>query len=269
MHPLFRPVTPRIWTSLALVGSAGLSVATPLAADGLHHLDGPETVWLAQAEGGEGGEAGAVAAAPEDAGYLASLGFIQGHLRVGLALYEEDRGDMAITHMKHPQDEIYADLAPLLAARGADGFDEELSALALAVEGGATVTEAQAAFADVVTEISEAREGFAPRLQLDALVIMLRTAADEFSVGIVDGQVAELHEYQDAWGFVQVARDWSAELAQSDDPTVTAAAAKVLEALADADTAFSTLAPEGAVTGTADILYGTAARVELAALSVK
>lgn len=269
--PLSRTPTPRLWTSLALVGSAaGMVAAAPVIADTLQ--SGPETIWLAQAEGGEGGEggeAGAVAAAPEDAGYLAALGFVEGHLRAGLALYTEGRADMAITHMKHPQDEIYADLAPQLEQRGAEGFAPQLTALATTVETGAPVADAQAAFDAIVTEITEAGEGIAPRMQFDALAIILRTAADEYAVGVVDGTIAELHEYQDAWGFVQSAKARAAELALSDDPTVAAAAAKVTAALAEADTAFAALAPDGPVSGSADILYGAAARIELAALSVK
>jgi hypothetical protein len=262
------PSSPRLWTSLALLGSAAGLTVTPATADTLLVASSPDRIWLAQAEGGEGGEAGAVAAAPADAGYVASLGFVQGHLRVGLALYQEGQADMAISHMKHPQDEIYADLAPQLAAHGAAGFADELTALATAVEAGAPVAEAEAAFAAITAEIKEARETVAPRQQLDAMAIMVRTAADEFALGVVDGKVAELHEYQDAWGFVQTAREWSVDLMLSTDPAVSAAAGKVLEALSQAEAAFDTLAPEGAVTGTPDILYGAAAQIEFAALAV-
>ena len=263
----------RRWTSLALAGTAIGFVAAPLQAQDFNaQTGGPDRIWLAQAEGGEGGEggeAGAVAEKENDAAYVAALGFVEGHLRVGVALYEADLPDMAITHMKHPQDEIYTALAPQLAERGAEAFDTQLTALALAVEGGASVEDVQAAFAAVLHEVEEASTATTEKAQLEALVIMTRTAAEEFSIGVVDGAIANLHEYQDAFGFLQTVRTRAATLAMSSDASVAAAAAKVTAAVDATDAAFAGLDPQGAVPGTADILFGAAAQMEFAVLSVK
>ena len=269
-HPDFRPKQPRRWTGLALAGTALTLAAAPLRAQELHlNQAGPELLWLAQAEGGEGGEAGVVVEQDDDAAYLAALGFIEGHLRAGVALYEAGLADMAITHMKHPQDEIYANLAPQLAERGAEAFDLQLTALAAAVETGGSVQDVQAAFAAVLHEVEEASEATPPRMQLEALALITRTAAEEYVIGVVDGQIAELHEYQDAWGFIQTVRARAAGLAESEDDAVAAAAAKIATALTDAETAFAGLAPEGAAPGTADILFGAAAQIEFAVLAIK
>ena len=264
-------ISPRRWTGLALAGTAISLAAVPLQAQDMVPT-GPDRIWLAQAEGGEGGEggeSGVIAERDDDAGYVAALGFIEGHLRVGVALYEAGQAEMAITHMKHPQDEIYADLAPLLAERGAEAFDTQLTTLASAVESGASVEEVQAAFAAVLHEVEEATEATSPKMQLDALVLMTRTAAEEYAIGVVDGQIGNLHEYQDAWGFVQAVRARATELANSPDASVAAAALKVTETLTPVDAIFAGLAPEGAVPGTADVLFGAAAQMEFAVLAVK
>ena len=260
--------SPRRWTSLAIAGTAISFAAAPLQAQDLLH-NGPDRIWLAQAEAGEGGEAGILAERDDDAAYVAALGFIEGHLRVGVALYEAGQADMAITHMKHPQDEIYVALAPQLAERGAPAFDTQLTALAEAVENGAPVDQVQAAFAAVLHEIEEARVVISPGKQLDALVLLTRTAAEDYAIGVVDHAIANLHEYQDAWGFVQTVRARAAELALSSDASVAAAAVKVIEALTAVDAAFAGIAPEGAMPGAADLLFGAAAQMEFAVLSVK
>ena len=258
----------RRWTSLALAGTAISFVAPPLQAEDLQSI-GPDRIWLAQAEGGEGGEAGATVVHGDDAAYVAALGYIEGHLRVSVALYEAGQAEMAITHMKHPQDEIYADLAPQLAERGATAFDTQLAALATAVEAGASVDEVQAAFAAVLQEIDEASAATPPKMQLDALVLMTRTAAGDYAIGVVDGAVAQLHEYQDALGFMQAVRARATALAGTSDASVAAAALKVTAALTPVDAAFAGLAPDGAVPGAADVLFGAAAQMEFATIAVK
>ena len=276
-----RPAQPRLWRSFALAGAAALVSTAPLAADTMAKHDQTAMgakLWLAQAtteggEGGEGGEAGAAAApAAEDAatGYLPMLLLIEGHLQVGVALYRDGKPDLAITHMKHPKDEIYTELEAELTEYGAAGFATELDSLAAAVEAGKPVAEVDAAFAAVVAKISDAKAkgDTAPRNVFNAIVTTVRIAADEFGIGIVDGKVANLHEYQDAWGFILASKDSATRLAASDDPDVKAAAEKTLAALAEAETAFNGLAPE-AVEGNAFILMSAAAKIELAASRIK
>ena len=52
-----RPVSPRLWGAVALTGAAvGLGAPVPAQAqDASFTLQAPETLWLAQAEGGESG----------------------------------------------------------------------------------------------------------------------------------------------------------------------------------------------------------------------
>ena len=281
-HRIPRAAQPRLWRNIALASAAvAIASAVPLAADTAAKSDYTvmgAKLWLAQeategGEGGEGGESGAVAApAAEDAatGYLPMLLLIEGHLQVGVALYREGKGDLAITHMKHPKDEIYSDLEVELTEYGAAGFADELASLAEAVETGKPVAEVETAFAAVLAKVGDAKTkgDNEPRDVFEAIVSTVRIAADEFAIGIIDGKVANLHEYQDAWGFIYASKDSATRLAASADPDVKAAAEKTLVALAEAETAFNGLVPD-AVEGNAFILQSAAAKIELAASRIK
>lgn len=281
-HRIPRAAQPRLWRNIAMASAAvAIASALPMAADTVakpEYTAMGAKLWLAQAtteggEGGEGGEAGgAVAAAAEDAatGYLPMLLLIEGHLQVGVALYREGRGDLAITHMKHPKDEIYSDLEAKLTEFGAAGFADELESLAAAVETGKPVADVETAFGAVLAKVSDAKAkgDTAPRSVFDAIITTVRIAADEYGIGIVDGKVANLHEYQDAWGFIQASKDSATRLAGSPDPEVKVAAEKALVALAEAETAFNGLTPD-AVEGNAFILQSAAAKIELGAAKIK
>lgn len=216
---------------------------------------------------GEGGEGAALAEGDAAVALLTALGLVEGHLRAGAALYAAGESNLAVTHMKHPGDEIYADLVPMLEAAGAEGFAPELEALAAAVEGRADPAAVAEAESAVMARIEAARQaaGATPYQQARAIEALMRTAAEEYAIGIVDGAVANLHEYQDAWGFVQVAKDQVAKLAG----TSPEAAAAMEEALAPTDAIFPGLVPEGAVEGDAAVLLGAAARIELAGLQLR
>lgn len=220
-------------------------------------------------EGGEGGERGAVAGNPE-ADYLAALGLIEGHLRAALALTEAEQQEMARTHAKHPGDEIYGDLRPGLDAHGAAPFDAELETLADALGSGAPLAEVRAAHAVVVERIAEAREHAAggASARLDAAVQLARIAAEEYQIGVQDGEIANLHEYQDAWGFLQIARDELGQVADGGDQAAAYAAEQMLTQLGTTDPLFPAIVPEGRIEADPSLLWGAAARMEIAALKV-
>jgi len=274
-----RRVRARRLIALGTAAATGLVAAEAIALDrAMPHGDAGGDWRVTQlttsvGEGGEGGESGgADKARDDDARFLADLGLIEGHLRVGIALYEAGEVAMAETHMKHPGDEIYTNLVPHLQERGAEGFSGELAELAGAVEGGAPVAKAREVFGEVLHEIEEAREraGGGGKSRLGAIVIMTRVAADEYAVGVVDGQLANLHEYQDAWGFLQAARGMADELCEMDDQAVREAAETILAQVAETEAAFLGIAPSGMLPAAgASILYGAAARMELASLKVK
>jgi hypothetical protein len=271
--PNTRRVAPRAWVTLTLSGAAlGLTVTGGVAGDVHGPAAAPETLWLAQAttEGGEGGEAGAIAG-DDSVALLTGLGLIEGHLRAGVALYEAGLAEQATSHMKHPQDELYVGLLPLLTKAGAEDFSAELTELSAAVNSGADLARVKEIFAEVQKEIGEGREhaGGGEAAEAAAIVRMLTTAADEYALGVKDGKVLELHEYQDAWGFVEVARALLTHMAGEDDAAEKAFGEKALAALAEADAALPGVSPEGKTLGEASAIYAAAATIELAAYKLK
>ena len=269
-----RTIQPRTWTSLALATTAAALTASAGYAGADITLKAPsETVWLAQAQGGEGGEGGARVdpdAAPDDATYLAALGFMEGHLAAGVALYRAGETTLAKTHTQHPKDEIYPTLAPMMTARGFAGFEGELAALADAVAANAPVSEVEALLETLLKATAAASEiGASDRAQLDALVTLSRTAANEYAVGVVDAKVVDLPEYQDAWGFLKIVKQRAEILSGDGEEDVAKAAKSIVGAVAETETAFGGVAADAPLSAGSDVLFGAAARIEIATLSVK
>ncbi|HEY7765651.1 MAG TPA: hypothetical protein VIB38_11730, partial [Aestuariivirgaceae bacterium] len=220
--------------------------------------------------GGEGGEKAAASMGGDDVRYLTLLGLVEGHLRAGLELYRQGAADMARTHMKHPGDELYADLEPALSARKAAGFGPSLEALAAAVENGKPIAEAEKAFSAVMEEIDKARATIDDLPdELKSLMALIRTAADEYAVGVKEGKVTDPHEYQDAWGFTQTAKAQLAKRSEADRKRLGQSYEQIAGELNKLDAAWPSLVPPDKVTTDASVIYGAAARIEIAALAVK
>jgi hypothetical protein len=271
-----------IVTSTAL--SAGAADAGAQAAEnphaGMSHgVDskgqGPSTAMnhstMMAAEGGEGGE-GSVSAATvvnSDAAYLRQLALMRGHLNVGLDLYRSGEFQAAATHMKHPEDELYAGLVPGFEARGAASFANDLGALATVIEKGGSVEEADAAYEAVLAAIGNAEKAAgAPSAAILGKVIhgLVLTAAKEFDIAVDEGRVVNGHEYQDALGFVRIAQDLMVELANLTDKK------DVLEEihtqLGKIASIWPGVVPPQTIEADPGALYGAAARIELATLGL-
>lgn len=209
------------------------------------------------------------AAELDDADYLLQLGLMRGHLLVGNALFELGEHDAARMHSKHPADELYAALAPSLAARGSAGFAAELDAHAASVAAGDEAAVAQA-YATVVEAIDRTEKIVepSPRLAAQVILLLLREAAREYAVGIVAGKPENPHEYQDAYGFARVALDWSRRSALrlgAGDRRIFERMADKLEAL---DIMWPSLMPPRHVEQSAARLYVAAADMEILALDL-
>lgn len=235
----------------------------------------PEASGEGEGEGaGEGARAGADPAT-DDVAYLTQIGLMRGHLFVGIELFRTGAIDHARTHMKHPEDELYGDVVPAFEARGARGFAAELEALATAVEGDGeadTVETAYKALLDAMAEAEAAvnpatNEQPGPRLQV--IVNLVRTAGDEYAIGVVDGKIVNGHEYQDAYGFTQIAKQIVTSIDDKGDDTLSADLTKIMGLLTDLDVAWPNIVPPETVETEASLLYGAAARIEIIALGYK
>lgn len=241
---------------LCLIALGACSVATQTESNRISPTDTETAV----------GEADLSDPVYSDLAYLKQLGLMRGHLRVGYSLYLDGHLDAAKTHMKHPGSELYADLVPAFKARGVDGFANQLSALAAAVEndrGDTAVERAYAALLDGISsseaEVSVAMDAPAPRLQLAAG--LLKVAAEEYAIGVVDGRLENAHEYQDAYGFTRTALA-VAEGIHAENPTAIEAQQRAIELIDELSPAWPALVPPERVNFRADRIAAAAADIE-------
>lgn len=257
-------------TLAAAVAGAAAVAAPILPQDG--HAPGKALLAAGEGEGeGEGGEGegGEGAALDPEAALMRDLGFMQGHLRAGMALYEA--GDLAAakTHMGHPIKEKYDAVAAPLAARGLGGLKAEIAELADAAEAERPTAEIAALYGRVAATIDEARAGAPVAHRIAGLIALTRVAGDEYTVATEGGTLANLHEYQDSWGFLQVVRDRLADMAAGGDADVARVAQKMLDAVGATDAVFGDLQGRGDFEMDPGAIFGAAARMEFAAVRLK
>ncbi len=263
----------RFWTGLgaaALSGAvAGESAAFDIAA---HHLSGkPITLAQASGEGGEGGESGGGSGVKEvgHISYLTNLGLVEGHMRAGIELYKKGDSSAARTHMKHPADELYADLKPQFESMKIAGFDAELEAVAKAVENAAPEAAIDASFVRLQAAIAKARGSVSAHDTAETVEHLVRKAADEYAIGVKDGKVNDPHEYQDAWGFVQAARSAMAAMPDDQRQKNAPALAEIEAELERVQVLWPDITGATPVTGDTTLLAAAASRIELAIQSIK
>ena len=203
--------------------------------------------------------------------YLYELSLIRGHLWVGHQLALNGYQEHAIMHAKHPEDEIYSSLVDVFDARGVDGFSEELRRFSEAVEAGRK-GRVRVQYQELVEAVKQSYINITPSTEelLNLINRLLRHAATEYAVGIIDGKVDNVHEYQDARGFTEIALRWTrSQLEKSslkeNERTVTSLLKEKLE---DVLIIWPELVPSGDVPFDASRLFGLAADVEIMTLSL-
>jgi hypothetical protein len=131
-----------------------------------------------------------------------------------MELYEQGMHEHAKGHMKHPGDELYTSLVSAFERRGSPGFADHLETLARLVEEDEDDASVRRAYAALLERVSAAESRVDPDSAASAAtqgavaVNLLREAAREYAIGVVDGRIEEVHEYQDAYGFTRVATDY-------------------------------------------------------------
>jgi hypothetical protein len=223
-------------------------------------------------EGGEGGEAGEGAAAsglPEDVAFLLSLGLFDATMRIVGALHAEGEAEEAAEQLEYSHHGDYEDLEHGLEEAGIAPFEDEAGAFADAVENGAGAEAVAAALAVVLERTGAAFAGGSAAEQMHAIEVLVRTAAQDYEGGVAeDGEVLSDHEYRDAWGFVETARAELTRLAGDADAAVAGAAERALAALEPVGALFDGLSPARIEGADPSVIYGAAARIEIARLGL-
>ena len=221
---------------------------------------------------GEGeGVAEAVSLDSDDIAYLTQIGLMRGHLWVGHQLYLNELPALSATHMKHPKAELYSTLVHAFAQRGVDGFAPALSRLSELVSNRQSTDVVQEAYDALQERIRQSENGadvHSAKVIGMVIVGLLRTAGEEYAVGVVDGEINNVHEYQDALGFTQIARQWASSSVFAADAEAVAAAAFIQSTLDSLLVLWPELAPDGGVSFSAAQIYGAAAQIELRVLGL-
>lgn len=263
-----------------LTGLSALAATSALALTGCGEGEGAEGVGHSgnlgdanlpggESESGEGeggGSEGAGRASTDKAAFLSGLLMIEGHLHAGTSLYRSGDRAMAATHMKHPRDEVYAGLEPAFAHFDANGFATELTVLAARAADQASNESVLEAFRTVQAAAANAGAATAPSVKdrLMAAALTLTTAGEEFDIGVKDGAIVNAHEYQDAFGFMTATLAMIDQIETASDEergAVAIARAETVKALSAAPSA----AAPATVTTSSEVIYGAAARIDIAA----
>ena len=276
MNTIPRLTQPRKWRSLVLA-SASVTLAVAGAPTFASLIPAPVTLarapdarlWLAQAQGGEGGESGIVATATDPAAaYLAELTMLEGHMVAARDLYAEGNARDAIDLTGHPAAEgMLATIQTALAARGQPDIAPALAAFSATMQNAASQPDVDAALSSLSAAIASAQatEAHHTRYRFDAVVLVLKAASEEYTSSITADKVTDTMAYHEARSYIALSRSALAALAA--DPLAAKAVPRALDALKAADDAFGDMANPQARDPA--ILAAVAARVELIASSVR
>ena len=210
---------PKRWAGLGL--AAALLSTTALSAcggeggehgeagesgEGSIHAEAGE---VGEGEGGEAGEGEGGEAGQPDMETLPvehRAAFMWGHVKAGMKLYRDGYAEQASIHLLHPVSETHQAERAGLDALGFDPAPFESVSAALAAGTTASEVEDQLVAADAnLRELNDAAGGD----PADVIAFLFDTTLDEYKIGVTDGAVTDPGEYQDAWGFVQVASEVS------------------------------------------------------------
>jgi hypothetical protein len=138
--------------------------------------------------------------------YAIKLSLIEGHLWVANELVIQGHLTMGSKHSKHPAQEVYEELTPLFKKINSIGFADELQRMATHLND-QEIEEFRSVYLEVVSAIKAVYPLMALTVaqELEISVGLLEQARLEYAVGVLDGDVLDLQEYQDAWGFTNIA----------------------------------------------------------------
>lgn len=162
----------------------------------------------------------------EDAHFVTKLGLIQGHLWVASQLVEADLFELGAKHAKHPAQEVYQELAPFFDAVSSPGFAAELEAMS-----GQFTSSSKGDFSQSYQQVMNAIDdivasvGLADSDRLRVANSLIEQALIEYRAGVIDGEIADLQEYQDARGFIEIAARFIAKI--QNDPQCIALLANI------------------------------------------
>ena len=178
----------------------------------------------------------------DDLSYVTKMALIQGHLWVAAQLVEVGEMDLGAKHAKHPAQEVYQELLSFFHRIGSSGFADELDAMSKQFQS-PNQADFSASYQRVMTVIDDitAAQDLDDAAKFRVAQGLIEQAAVEYRAGVVDGEIADLQEYQDARGFLQIAEKFVAQCAGSPQRDT------LLEQFQSAKVLWPNLNPKGAI----------------------
>lgn len=150
----------------------------------------------------------------EGVAHAIALAQMEGHLRVSLPLWEAGDYTLASAHSAHPIAELFPIVEDELKAKNADAALKDAlnayNAVAGAAGEAAAVKAAHQAALDAVAAAEQALVGALtsdPTFQGEVIHGLLEGVEEEYAEAVSEGKIVELVEYQDALGFLTVAKE--------------------------------------------------------------
>ncbi|MDJ0642576.1 MAG: hypothetical protein QNJ15_07150 [Erythrobacter sp.] len=201
----------RTWATLGLATALAGAGLTGCAGEGGEGGEGTSTSQAGEAGEGEGGE-GESGESGGDVGALPlpqRVAFMSGHVAAGIALYRAGEIEAAAPHLLHPVSETHTAEREGLAELGFDAspFEQVSAALEAGRPADEIEEQLQAAEANLAT-VREAAGGDTVEL----IRYLMEVTVDEYTIAVPEQTVTDPGEYQDAWGFVRVARELAVDL---------------------------------------------------------
>ncbi len=206
----------------------------------------------------------------EEIAFITQLGLMEGHVLVGMKLYSINEKDMALTHVDHPVNEIYEAILPTLDKMGIPGFKVEIVAIGSAIQSGASPSEVDAIKASLLKIIHRLRAQHSNPAKIASSVnALIQIAAAEYDSGVADGHVVEDYEYQDAYGFMAVARQLILELPTNVRATNAKHVAVIEEEFRVIQVFWPDIVGRMPISASTTTLLQAAAKIEAAATNIK
>lgn len=260
----------KLWLGIGsylLIGSAvavAADGATPKPADA-HAVHGKAGQG---GEGGEGGEAGYTSEDPDQT-YAVNLALMKGHLHMAKQLADQGVWDEAAAHAQHPAAETYGGIEAELKARRAEPFAQDLDALVNQITDNQPAASVNAAYTQVIDKIDAAylkidasKRGSAVFVK-EVVLALLRQSGAEYAIGVKEGKIVNLHEYQDSRGFIAVADQMLVNLAQQTSAENAAVLQEISQELAALKGLWISAPQMGSVVVPAADILSRVSRIEL------
>jgi hypothetical protein len=192
--------------------------------------------------------------------YVTKMALIQGHLWVAAQLVEAGDMDLGAKHAKHPAQEVYQELLPFFRQIGSAGFADELDAMSQQLHS-ANKADFLTSYLRVMTVVNGivADQGLDDAAKLRVARALIAQADIEYRAGVVDDEIADLQEYQDARGFLQIAETFVVQCAGS------AQRGRLLDQFQSAKALWPDLNPEVPILGDPATLSALIGQLEAAA----